>query len=83
MRFDEVPDDGQTKPKAALSPLDSLLSLPEPVEHMPQCVLVDTLARITDGHFEMGIHAFQSHLNASTFGSEFDSIREQVPNHLL
>jgi hypothetical protein len=35
MRFDKVPNDGQTKPKAALSPFNSLLSLPEPVEHMP------------------------------------------------
>src|SRR4026208_1204737 len=83
VRLDQMPDDGQTEAQASLSPLNSLVPLPEPVKHMPQCVLVDTLARITDRPVERGIHAFRSHLNAATVGSELDRIREQVPHYLL
>src|SRR5882672_9244400 len=83
MDLNQVPDNGQTKAKAAMRARGRDVGLPKAFEYVRQEVLTDPLAVIRHRNFNARINPPRTNLDAAPFGSELDRIGEQVPYHLL
>src|SRR6266436_3600867 len=83
MDLNQVPDNGQTKAKAAMRARGRHVGLPKAFEYVRQEVRTDPLAVVCHHNLNARINPPQANLDAAPFGSELDRIGEQVPYHLL
>lgn len=59
------------------------VALAETIEDKGQEFRIDSSTGVGDNKFGVRIVSLQADLNAPAVGSEFDRVREQVPEHLL
>src|SRR5262245_36727075 len=70
----QVTDDRQPESQTALSPCAGTVPLAETIEDEGEKIRGDADARIADCNDDALARAFESHLHATLFGSEFDRV---------
>src|SRR5262249_52860002 len=80
---DEMPDQRQADPQAALSARASALALAQPVEDERQDLGADASAGIADDDLDVRPDPLQLDLDPSIIRGELDRVLQQVPDDLL
>ena len=78
----DVLDDRQTQAHPALCTVGAA-GLPEAIENIFECALVDPLAVIGDDNFEVRIDSLEAHLHLAALGRELDRVGQEIPHRLL
>src|SRR4051812_12393061 len=80
--FDEVADDGQAQPEAAVLAGGGGVGLAEAFEDVGEEFGFDALAGVGDVEFDVGIGAFEDGADGAAGGGEFDGVGKEVPDDL-
>lgn len=83
VRFDQLLDDRQSQPQAAVPPCGRGVGLSKAFEHVGQKVRLDALAGITDAQLHLLAAVRGGNTDPALRRSELDGIGQQVPKHLL
>src|SRR4028119_1144391 len=76
-------DNRQSESESTVRSRRCTFGLTEALKDIGQELRADAKARIADANFDIGVDAFKLDSNVSPFGSKFDRIRQEIPNHLL
>src|SRR5262249_38823497 len=83
VQLDEMPDQRQTDPQAALSARTPALALAQAIEDERQGLGADASAGIADDDLDVRPDPLQLDLDPSIFRGELDRVLQQVPDDLL
>ncbi len=78
----DVLDDRETQAHPALCTVGAA-GLPEAIENIFKCALVDPLAVVGDDNFQMRIDSLEAHLHLAALGRELDRVGQEIPHRLL
>jgi len=78
-----MPHDCQAEAQSGVEAPGGGVALPEPLEYVREKLGIDPLACVADRDLSNRIVPRQRYGDATTHGSEFDRIGEQIPCHLL
>jgi hypothetical protein len=79
MKLDEILDDRQPEPEAAIPARGRRIGLAESIEHAGQEFRLDAEAGVLHDDLHVRVHALQDYLDAPARRRELDGIRQQVP----
>ena len=83
MRVDDVPDDGQAEPKAAVCAGLAVMLLAEPIEERGQEIGVNPDAGVDHGKLSALAVGFDDQLHLPAIRGELDGVGQEVRGHLL
>src|SRR5262245_8356586 len=81
MQLNEIPDDSEPEPKSAVTA--AAFILPKRLEQVGNAFGTDAFAGIGDAQLKGIRRVFQRDAHRTALRSEFESVRNQVPNDLL
>jgi hypothetical protein len=83
VHLDQLSHERQSQTEPALSPSAGHVRLEITFEQVRHEFRTDAAARVRHADLNVGIHSPQTYFDAPAFLREFDSVREQIPDHLL
>src|SRR5262249_14784481 len=83
VEFDDVPNDAESKSETAVLARRTAVALAESLEQMRRHVGLEADARIVDRQPHFLGRGIEPHVDAAAGRSEFDRVRNQVPDGLL
>ena len=83
VEFDELSDDREAEPQAAVRAGGRGVGLAEAIEDVGEELRVDPFAAVDDADLEMGVDAFEQDLHGAVARGELHGVAEQVPEDLL